>query len=219
MWGQQEVSGEGECDSKLLAVFIRWLWARQWDRWNLETSSVHLLWFAIFSWLPPSERFLGNRRTGWGNGNVKTRRMRPWVLFSDSMTWKNSFLWGLRPGAPRAEQRFSCFVFPPTFYYFQTCSKVERILQLTHMYTHCLACTSNILLYLFCLALFPLTDFYTASRWTRIQTRLVPCQSLFPFHYTMFTVTGHPRLPRTERVLGHRTISFNINTAQGSLTL
>ena len=72
-----------------------------------------------FLQLPPSERFLGNIRTGWGNWNVKTKRMRPWVLFSDSMRWKNSFLWGLRRGTPRAKRRYSCFVSPPTFYYFQ----------------------------------------------------------------------------------------------------
>lgn len=103
-----------------------------------------------FLQLPPSERFLGNIRTGWGNWNVKTKRMRPWVLFSDSMRWKNSFLWGLRRGTPRAKRRYSCFVSPPTFYYFQTCSKVESIVQLTHMYTHHLGCASNISLCLFC---------------------------------------------------------------------
>ena len=149
-------------------------------------------------------------------------------LFSLVAPWhgKTSFLWVLRSGTPEPSSVTPTLSFPQHFIISKHTAKLKEFYSY-HMYTHHPGCTINILLYLFChisihLSITLSLDwFHTASRWTRIQTRSVPCQNLFPLHYTIFRVTSHPSLPRKGLgvVLGHRTCSFNISTAQGSFTL
>lgn len=105
--------------------------------WLLEfkdkVSPLALICYFLLC-LSSSERILGNRRTGWGNWNWRPEWQGHVFSLVTPGHGKNSFLWVIRSGTPRAKQHYPSVVFSPTFYYFQTYSKVERISQLTHVY-------------------------------------------------------------------------------------